>query len=107
MQEVILAFLNPAVIWVLIPVTAIVGGIYADIRGKELKAKIASGNFSNEDKEQIKQVLVKNKELTERVEILEAIITSMDKEILALKASDNPNENQEKVKALSNKMKNN
>ncbi|MDX2304427.1 MAG: hypothetical protein NW226_16595 [Microscillaceae bacterium] len=102
MVEIILRLLDPAVIWVLIPLTAIVGGIYASLKREEIKAR---GALNHEDIQALKALIQNNKELNKRVESLESIITGIDKELLALKAADELEANRQRVKEISEKMK--
>lgn len=106
MYELLQQLFSPAVVWVFIPITAIAGGIYAGIRKEELKAKAQSASLNNEDKQVIQRLVSQNQDLNERMVNLETIITSMDKEILALKASESPDADRQKVKKLAESMKN-
>lgn len=102
--DVLKQLFSPSVVWVLIPITAIIGGMITSVRLEQIKARKQKG-LSDEELETLKRLAYKNEELTERVESLEAIITSMDKELLALKANDDKLFNKQKVKEISEKMK--
>ena len=104
MIEILEMILKPSVVWVFVPITAIVGGLITGVKIEQIKARKQKG-LSDEEVEALKNLAYKNEELTERVESLEAIITSMDKELLALKANDDAQLNKQKVKELSEKMK--
>ena len=106
MIELLKMFIHPSVIWVLIPITAIVGSMITKVKLEQVKARKQKG-LSDEELEALKRLAYKNEELTGRVESLEAIITSMDKELLSLKANDDKILNQQKVKEISEKMKDN
>ena len=106
MIELLKMFIHPSVIWVLIPITAIVGGMITSVKLEQIKARKQQG-LSDEELEALKKLAYKSEELTERVESLEAIITSMDKELLSLKANDDKILNQQTVKEISEKMKDN
>ena len=94
--------LNPGVLAMLIPISAIVGAFY--ISALKIKAKMNPG-ITDDEKRAIAAVMNENDEIKERLANLESIITSMDKEILQLKAADETQVNQEAVKELSEKMK--
>lgn len=103
-QEILEHLLSPSTLVFLIPITAIVGGIYASIKKAELKAKERAG-LSSEEKEMFKQLLYRNQEIDKRLENLESIITSLDKDLLALKPSDDSQENKKKVEQISQNLK--
>jgi uncharacterized protein YlxW (UPF0749 family) len=104
MEKFLELLLHPGVIIPMmifaIPLSAIIGTFYL----KAQKLKLERGGVSSEEAQLIKRALVENQDLKQRVGNLESIITSMDKEILALKASDS--DDQRRVKELSDKMKN-
>ncbi|MCU0446337.1 MAG: hypothetical protein MUE85_15630 [Microscillaceae bacterium] len=83
-----------------IPLAAVIGTFYL----KAQKLKLGQGGMSNDDAQLVKRALLENQDLKQRVGNLEAIITSMDKEILALKASET--DDQRRVQELSDKLKN-
>jgi uncharacterized protein YlxW (UPF0749 family) len=83
-----------------IPLSAIIGTFYL----KAQKLKLERSGMNADDAQLVKRALVENQDLKQRVGNLEAIITSMDKEILALKASET--DDQRRVQELSDKLKN-
>lgn len=101
--EVLMQLLSPAVVWVFIPISAIVGGIYYSIQKEKIQAAKHTGVLP-EDRALISDMLRKNRDLSQRVENLEAIITSLDKDLLSIKASDDA-DYQKKVKRLAELMK--
>ncbi len=83
-----------------IPIVAIMGNYFLQIQ----KLKHSQG-FNDKDKKLLETTLEANTDIKTRLENLEAIITSMDKEILALHASDNAKLNQKKVEDLAKELK--
>ncbi len=71
---------RPEVMVFMIPISAIVGGFY--LSSLKIKAKMLSGNLSNEEKQILIQVSNENKELKKRLANLEDIVTSLDQESL-------------------------
>lgn len=71
---------RPEVVVFMIPISAIVGGVY--LSSLKIKAKMLSGNLSNEEKQILIQVSNENKELKKRLANLEDIVTSLDQESL-------------------------
>jgi hypothetical protein len=71
---------RPEVMVFMIPISAIVGGVY--LSSLKIKAKMLSGNLSNEEKQILIQVSNENKELKKRLANLEDIVTSLDQESL-------------------------
>lgn len=94
--------LAPETLALLIPLSAVGGGFY--LASLRIKAKMHKG-LDEKEKQAISMMMKENSEIKQRVENLESIITSMDKEILALKEVDETLLNQQKVKSLSDKMK--
>jgi hypothetical protein len=68
-----------------IPLSAIIGSFY--LKSQKLKLQNKSG-LANEDLLLLKRSLESNQNVQERLQNLETIITSLDKEILALKTQD-------------------
>lgn len=95
---------NPATLALMIPVIAVGSSMYYVIRKQELKAKIKA-NLSSEEKQMVRRLVQNNQELNERMANLESIITSLDKDLLALKASNETDENKQKVKEISQRLK--
>lgn len=95
-----MAFLIP-IIALMIPISAIVGGYWVKIKKMELE----KNSLSPETTQKLQKVLEQNEQLRQRVENLEAIITSLDKELLALRPLDDVAENQQKVQYIVNKLK--
>lgn len=62
-------------------------------------------SLSSKDKEMFLQFMQSHQEMNKRIENLESIITSIDKELLSLKPSEDAQENTEKVEQLSQKLK--
>lgn len=104
MLEIIKVIFHPAVIWVLIPITAIAGSFYKEIKKAEFQSMTKAG-FPPEDLKLMRDVLENNQRLTGRVENLEAIITSMDQELLTLKGGEDKTMNEENTKELAEKMR--
>jgi len=71
---------RPEVMVFMIPISGIVGGVY--LSSLKIKAKMLSGNLSNEEKQILIQVSNENKELKKRLANLEDIVTSLDQESL-------------------------
>lgn len=86
-----------------IPLAAVIGS-YA-IKYKKLL--LDQGGITNEDKLKIDKILNENQQLRGRVENLESIVTTFDKELLMLKASDdNETEKiQKQISELAQKLK--
>ncbi len=95
-----MAFLIP-IFALMIPISAIVGGYWVKIKKMELE----KNSLSPETTQKLQRVLEQNEQLRQRVENLEAIITSLDKELLALRPLDDAAENQQKVQYIVNKLK--
>lgn len=84
-----------------IPIIAILGHYY-------LKAKKMDDDkqgMSNKDLDILKQVSKENEVLKQRVENLEQIITSLDKDLLALKPHNNNDDLAKQVAELVKKLK--
>jgi hypothetical protein len=104
-MELIRLIFRPEIIALLIPLSAIFGGFY--LAALKLKANIkanAGHGLSSDDKQLLGHALKENEEIKNRLKNLEAIITSMDKELLALKAADDSEMNQKRVQEISEKM---
>lgn len=86
-----------------IPLAAVIGS-YA-IKYKKLI--LDQGGLTNEDKLKIDKIVNENQQLRGRVENLESIVTTFDKELLMLKASDdNETEKiQKQISELAQKLK--
>ena len=82
MGELFRAIFQPEVLVFLIPISAIVGGFYYKIQ----KLKLQNGGMNpqnmltNDELRQIRESLNQNRQLNERVQNLETIVTSLDKE---------------------------
>lgn len=94
--------LHPAVLAMLIPLSAIIGAFY--IKGQKIKAQ---QGLSKEDKEILLRIVKDNEEMRDRIENLEGIITSMDKELIGLKANNDTEANRKKVQNILDKMQSN
>ena len=86
-----------------IPLSAIIGSYVM----KYKKMTLEGGGLTNEDKLKIDKILNENQQLRGRVENLESIVTTFDKELLMLKASDdNETEKiQKQISELAQKLK--
>lgn len=89
MSEIFLALFSPATIGSMVPLVAIGGFFYYRIRINELKHK-SPKSLSLQDKQVIAQ-------LNERIANLEAIVTSLDQDLL----NANPMDDTQKVRELS------
>lgn len=104
MESLFHLIFRPEVIVFFVPISAILGGFYYAVQKMKYK-QMGDGGMTQEDKLLMAAVLKENAEIKQRLQNLESIITSMDKEILALKTFDDENINQQRVKELSDKMK--
>lgn len=101
MIEIARAIFQPEVLIFLIPISAIVGAYYYKIQ----KLKLESGGMNpqnaltNDELRRIRETLDQNKQLQERVQNLETIITSLDREIPISKIDD-----ASRVKDMINKL---
>ena len=86
-----------------IPLAAVIGSYFI----KYKKLMLDQGGLTNEDKLKIDKILNENQQLRGRVENLESIVTTFDKELLMLKASDdNETEKiQKQISELAQKLK--
>ncbi len=100
--EIVRAIFQPEIIAPImifsIPISAILGSYYYKLQKLKIQNKIG---LAPEDLDLLRQSLAEGKNLNERVKNLETIITSLDKEILALKADDDS----QRVKTLAEKVK--
>ncbi len=85
MVELFRAIFQPEVLIFLIPLSIIIGHYY--LKSQKLRLGIGEG-VRPEDIKLLKENIAQNNQLNERVKNLETIITSLDKEILSLKAQD-------------------
>jgi phage shock protein B len=90
------------VIIFIIPIVAIIGAYIVKI----IKIRSESNQgLSSEDKKRLDMLVAQNADMQERVENLETIITSLDKELLALQPTQlNNYQIQKKVEELANKL---
>ena len=86
-----------------IPLAAIIGSYILKCK----KLEFDKGGLTNDDKLKIDKILNENQQLRGRVENLESIVTTFDKELLMLKASDdNETEKiQKQISELAQKLK--
>lgn len=91
----------PAILALSIPIIAIVGYYYTRIKELELNKK----GISEKDLEILQKIGEENEQLRQRVENLEQIITSMDKELLALRPQNNTQSLQQQVEEILRKFK--
>ncbi|TAE70611.1 MAG: hypothetical protein EAZ85_11710 [Bacteroidetes bacterium] len=100
--EIIRAIFRPDVIAPImifsIPISAILGSFYYKLQKLKIQNRVG---LAPEDLDLLRQSLAESKNMNERVKNLETIITSLDKEILALKAEDDA----QRVKTLAEKVK--
>ncbi len=90
-----------AIIALTVPLVAIIGYYYTRIKEIEFNKK----GFSEKDLEILRKVTEENKELRQRVENLEQIITSLDKDLLALRPPSNTQTLQQQVEEIVRKLK--
>lgn len=84
-----------------VPILGILSNTY--LKAQKLKLQ---GGFNQDDLNKLKALAQENNDLKRRIENLEGIVTSMDKEILGLYAlNPDPNENQKKVEELAKTIK--
>ncbi|NJL14515.1 MAG: hypothetical protein HC913_16925 [Microscillaceae bacterium] len=104
-MEVFHLIFRPEVIVFFVPISAIVGGIY--LASLRIKAKMMENSLSNADVALLKKVSQENNEIKERLQNLEAIVTTLDKDLLLLGKSqpDLSAEDADKIKALAKKLK--
>ncbi|TAF64922.1 MAG: hypothetical protein EAZ55_09680 [Cytophagales bacterium] len=87
-----------------LPILGVLSSTY--LKALKLKAQAnTSQGLTNEDKKLLYNALHKNEDLQKRIENLEIIITSMDKEILALQGQTLLEESKQKTEELAQKMK--
>ena len=86
-----------------IPLSAIIGAYIL----KYKRMQLDKGGLTNEDKLKIDKILNENQQLRGRVENLESIVTTFDKELLMLKtADDNETDKiQKQISELAQKLK--
>lgn len=95
---------------ILIPIIAVSIPLIAVLGSYILKYKkliLDQGGLTNDDKLKIDKIVNENQQLRGRVENLESIVTTFDKELLMLKASDdNETEKiQKQISELAQKLK--
>ncbi len=71
---------RPEVMVFLVPISAIVGGIY--LASLKIKSKALTQSLNNEEKKLLARVLEENEELKQRISNLENIVTSLDQDLL-------------------------
>lgn len=91
----------PAILAMLIPIVAIVGGYYVKIKKMEFASKDAS--LTNKDVEMIRQISAENQSLRERIANLEQIVTSLDNDLLLFQKS-NTDTLQKQIEELKKKL---
>ncbi|GAB4124774.1 MAG: hypothetical protein OHK0045_02450 [Raineya sp.] len=84
-----------------IPIVSIVGYYYT--RLKELEQN--KTKISEKDIEMLQKIKMENEQLRQRVENLEQIITSLDKDLLTLRSPSNPHSLQQQVEEILKKLK--
>lgn len=84
-----------------IPIVAIVGYYYTRIKEIEFNKK----GLSEKDLEILRKTSEENEQLRQRVENLEQIITSLDKDLLALRPPSNSQNLQQQVEEIVRKLK--
>jgi division protein CdvB (Snf7/Vps24/ESCRT-III family) len=90
MIELIKAIFQPEVLVFLIPISAILGSFYYKIQKLKLQGGIADPKnaLNAEELHRLRETLDQNRLLHERVQNLETIITSLDKETTFNKLDD-------------------
>ncbi|MCB0516919.1 MAG: hypothetical protein R2798_11050 [Chitinophagales bacterium] len=86
----------------LIPIIAILAGVYQKIRTKELEMSQATGEVMDIT-QKLTSLQQENKQLQQRIENLETIITHLDENVLLLNAVTKDS-SPEKVEKLAQKM---
>ncbi|MFN3315180.1 MAG: hypothetical protein ACK40K_00040 [Raineya sp.] len=84
-----------------IPIVALVGYYYTRIKELEYNKKA----ISEKDWEILKKISEENEQLRQRVENLEQIITSLDKDLLALRPQNNTQSLQKQIEEILKKLK--
>ncbi len=79
-MEIFHLIFRPEVMVFMIPISAIVGGVY--LSSLKVKAKMMTSSLNNEERKMLGQVMQENQELKERLANLEDIVTSIDQEAL-------------------------
>lgn len=90
-----------AILFFSIPIIAIVGYYYTRIKEMELNKR----GISEKDLEILRKISEENEQLRQRVENLEQIITSLDKDLLALRPQTSTQSLQQQVEELVRKLK--
>ncbi len=101
-EDILHKLLHPGTLAMLIPITAIVGGFY--LAALKIKAKNQK-QIGPEERHMLAQTLRDNQEIKERLGNLEAIITSIDKDLLQLNGLETSEEDKKKIKALAEQLR--
>jgi uncharacterized protein YlxW (UPF0749 family) len=89
------------VLFLSIPLVAVIGYYYTRIKAMELEKK----SISDKDLELLRKLHEENQNLRQRVENLEQIITSLDKDLLALRPQNNTQSLQQQIEEILKKLK--
>jgi cell division protein FtsB len=95
----------PAILALCIPLVAIIGGYYVKIKQMNLDKNGGSGGIDFKDKQQFNQILKENQDLRKRIENLEGIVTSLDKEFITIRPVNDTEEITKQIEALAKKLK--
>jgi hypothetical protein len=87
-----------------IPLAAIIGSFYYKIQKMKLEKGGGGSSMTDEERLLVKRLINDNVEMRDRVENLEAIITSLDKELLQFKALNDSEATKKYVADLADQM---
>jgi len=90
-----------AILALSIPLISVVGYYYTRLKAMELEKRA----ISNKDLELLQKLSEENQNLRQRVENLEQIITSLDKDLLALRPQNNMQSLQQQIEEILKKLK--
>jgi uncharacterized protein YlxW (UPF0749 family) len=90
-----------AILALSIPLISVVGYYYTRLKAMELEKRA----ISNKDLELLQKLSEENQNLRQRVENLEQIITSLDKDLLALRPQNNTQSLQQQIEEILKKLK--
>ncbi|GAB4408930.1 MAG: hypothetical protein OHK0053_35690 [Microscillaceae bacterium] len=104
-MEIFHLIFRPEVIVFFVPISAIIGGFY--LASLKVRAKMMENSLGNADLALLNKVSQENSEIKERLQNLEAIVTTLDKDLLMLSKGqpDFSAEDADKIKALAKKLK--
>lgn len=102
-MEILGLIFRPEVMVFLVPITVIGGYYLLEIQKQKVKLAEVNKGTNEQDPKVVQQLVQENREVKERLGNLEAIITSMDQELLSLKASGQDSDRQ-KVEEITKKL---